>query len=115
MRRLLRIPEIAPSKRHDDAAHGAFRTSLIVSGVRCIVMYLFVPIIVPIAGLAEWFAAPIGIALCLVAFVTGVYSVRRFWISDHRSRWMYTGFIAFVFAVLAVSLVSDIARLGSAL
>ncbi|MGO2111902.1 MAG: hypothetical protein ACTH31_09830 [Pseudoclavibacter sp.] len=115
MRRLLRVPEIEPTKRHVDAAQGAFRTSLIVSGVRCIVMYLAVPILVPIAGLAEWFAAPIGIVLCFVAFASGIYSVRRFFLSDHRYRWMYAGFIAFVFAVLIFSLVSDISRLVTAL
>lgn len=111
MRRLLRVPAVAPSKRTSAEAQGAFRASLIVSGIRCIITYLLIPILVPIISFAEWFAAPVGIVLCVVAVFTGINSVRRFWISDHRFRWMYTGFITFVFVVLAIALTADISRL----
>ncbi|WP_298041442.1 hypothetical protein, partial [uncultured Microbacterium sp.] len=97
MRRLLRITTIQKSVKTEREAHRGFRTSMIVSGVRCLITYLLVPILVPIIGFAGIVAAPIGIALCLIAAVNGVISVRRFWLSDHRARWMYTWFIAFVF------------------
>lgn len=88
---------------------------MIVSGIRCLVTYLLVPVLVPIIGFAGIVAAPIGILLCIVAGVSGVYSVRRFWASNHRCRWMYTWFIAIVFVVLAIALVTDIARIVGAL
>lgn len=109
MRRLLRVPD-TPKQEIGDA-HKAFRTSLVVSAIRCLVTYLVVPIAVPLISFAGVFAAPIGIALCVVAVANGIHSVRRFWSSDHRMRWLYTWFIAFVFLVLAVALYADINRL----
>jgi hypothetical protein len=41
--------------------------------------------------------------------------VRRFWIGDHRYRWMYTWFIAIVFVILAIAMATDISRIASAL
>lgn len=115
MRRLLRISEIQRTPRTEREAHRGFRVSMVVSGVRCLISYLLIPILVPIVGFAGILAAPIGIALCIVAGVNGVFSVRRFWVSDHRMRWMYTWFIAFIFVVLAIALVTDIMRLTSAI
>jgi len=113
MRRLLRVAAADSSATAERDAHRGFRTSMIVSGVRCLITYLLVPILVPVIGFAGILAAPIGIALCVVAAVNGVYSVRRFWVSNHRARWMYTGFIAFIFVVLAVAMVTDISRIVS--
>lgn len=93
-------------------AHRAFRFSVIVSAVRCLITYLAIPILVPLLSLSGWVAAPVGIALCVVAVVNGVVSVRRFWLSDHPRRWVYTGFMGVVFLILAVAMVSEFHRLG---
>lgn len=114
MRRLLRVEGAKKTPFINRDAHRNFRVAIIVSGVRCLITYLLIPILVPIVGFAGVLAAPLGIALCLVAGVNGVVSVRKFWVSDHRGKWMYTWFIVFVFAVLAISLVSDISRMVSA-
>lgn len=114
MRRLLRITEIKKTSLMNRDAHRSFRVAMAISGVRCIISYLLLPVLVPIMGMAGFLAAPIGIALCVVAGVNGVISVRRFWTSDHRGRWMYTWFIVIVFLILAVALVSDISRLVGA-
>ncbi len=111
MRRLLGVT--ATGTRSADGAHRAFRASVVVSGVRCLITYLLVPIVVPMASLAGWVAAPIGIALCLYAVVNGIVSLRRFWGADHRQRWLYTGFMTVVFAILAAALVSDLTRIGA--
>lgn len=111
MRRLLRISDTDTTAIM--GAHRAFQTSLIISGIRCLITYLLVPIVVPILSFARVIAAPLGIALCVLAVINGIASVRRFWIANHRARWMYTGFISFVFLVLAVALTTDIARLAS--
>ncbi|SJM52977.1 hypothetical protein [Gulosibacter sp. 10] len=111
MRRLLRVRTIEKSVKNEREAHRGFQISMVVSGVRCLITYLLVPILVPVLGFAGVLAAPIGILLCVVAAVNGVISVRRFWTSDHRAKWMYTWFIAVVFVVLAIALATDIARL----
>ncbi|WIY83718.1 hypothetical protein [Propionimicrobium sp. PCR01-08-3] len=110
MRRLLRVRELDRSSGL--AAHRAFRISVLVSGVRCLITYLLIPVLVPIVGLAGWVAAPISLALCVLAFVNGIVSARRFWKSDHRDRWLYTAFITVVFVILTIALATDLARLG---
>lgn len=110
MRRLLRVDGL--DRTADAGAHRAFRTSVLVSAVRCLITYLAIPILVPLLSLSGWVAAPIGIVLCVIAVVNGVVSVRRFWVADHPRRWMYTGFMGVVFVILAVAMVSEFHRLG---
>ena len=106
----MRVDGAAPTS--SGAAHRAFRISVVVSAVRCVITYLLVPVLVAVGSVAGWFAAPVGIALCVYAGVNGVVSVRRFWAVDHRQRWMYTAFIGVVFVVLTVALVTDLVRWG---
>lgn len=108
MRRILGITDI--SRASGAGAHRAFRISVVASGVRCLITYLLVPVLVPVLSLAGWVAAPIGIFLCVLAVVNGIIAVRRFWRSDHRSRWMYTSFMGVVFAILAIAMYTEIQR-----
>ena len=110
MRRLLGVT--VPDGAESTEAHKAFRISVVISGIRCLITYLVVPVVVPLMSLAGWVAAPIGIALCVYAVVNGIVSLKRFWRSDHAQRWVYTGFMAIVFIVLGIALVSDLSRLG---
>lgn len=110
MRRLLGVQ--TKDRGSVRGAQRAFRTSVVVSGIRCLISYLLIPILVPILSISGWVAAPIGLALCAIALVNGIVSMRRFWRSDHKYRWMYTGFMAVVFLILALGLVSDLGRLG---
>ena len=110
MRRLLRV--------HGDPVPGAvfdaqnkLRSSIIVSGIRCIITYLLVPIVTPFIGFMGTVAAPVSIALSLIAIGFGYNSLRRFWLADHRLRWRYTIFIGVVFVLLAVGIALDVARL----
>lgn len=114
MRWLLRVEGAKRTPFINRDAHRNFRVALIISGVRCLITYLLIPILVPILGVAGVLAAPLGIALCVVAVVNGIVSVRRFWISDHRGKWMYTWFMVVVFAILAIALVADISRIVGA-
>jgi hypothetical protein len=111
MRRLLRVQGV--DRGAIFGAHRAFRTALIISGVRCIITYLLVPIAVPIVSFAGVLAAPLSIALCGVALVNGVASVRRFWLADHRDRWLYTWFMALVFVVLGVAIGLEFAGMAA--
>lgn len=110
MRRLLGIR--APDPTSARGAHRAFRVSVVVSAVRCLVTYIAIPMLLPLLSLAGWVAAPVGIVLCVIAGISGVLSVRRFWRADHRHRWTYTAFIAVVFAVLTLSVLTELGRLG---
>ncbi|MDO5682795.1 MAG: hypothetical protein Q4G46_08205 [Propionibacteriaceae bacterium] len=109
MRRLLRVTDV--DKKASLSAHRAFRISVVISGIRCLATYLVIPLLVPLISFAGVLAAPVGIALVLVAYVSGVLGVRRFWKADHRSKWTYTWFMAVVFTVLTIALVADVVRL----
>lgn len=104
---------VANDATAEQSAHRAIRLSLVISGVRCLATYLLIPFLVPLVSFLGDIAAPLGIALSLVAMVSGFYGVRRFWKSNHRGKWLYTVVMAFVFVILAAFLVSDINRLVS--
>lgn len=108
MRRLLGVTGI--DRRSGEGAHRAFRIAVAVSAIRCLITYLAIPVLVPVLSLSGWVAAPFGIALCVVAIINGTVALRRFWLSDHRYRWMYTVFMSIVFLILAIALYSEMHR-----
>ena len=100
-----------------DAILGARRnktTAIVVSGIRCIITYLLIPVLAPIIGLSGAASAPITIGLSLLAIYMGVSGVRRFWIADHRARWAYTAFIGVVMVLLLIGIVVDVRTILSA-
>ncbi len=110
MRRLLRVGDTIDK----DAIFGARRSTtaaIVVSGIRCTITYLLIPVLAPLIGLSTWFSAPLTIALSVVAIVMGISGVRRFWIADHRARWAYTGFIGVVVVLLVIGIAADVASL----
>lgn len=110
MRRILRIDgEAVPGAVFD--AQNKLRSSIIISGIRCIITYLLVPIVTPIVGFMGVLAAPVSIVLSVLAIVLGYNSMRRFWLADHRLRWRYTAFIAVVWVLLLVGIGMDVANL----
>lgn len=108
MRRLLGIT--ATDRRSGRQAHRAFRIAVVASGIRCLITYLMIPVLVPVLSLSGWVSAPITLVLCTVAVVNGVLAVRRFWHADHRLRWMYTGFMGVVFLILAIGVFVELQR-----
>lgn len=110
MRRLLRVEGV--DRRAGRPAHKAFRLALVFTAARCLISYLVIPLAVPALSFAGAVATPLSLALCALALVNGVVSVRRFWLADHRARWWYTGFMAVVFVVLGVAVGVDIATLA---
>ncbi|HEX5671109.1 MAG TPA: hypothetical protein VFY46_00110 [Acidimicrobiia bacterium] len=99
-----------------NAIVGARRSTtaaIVVSGVRCTITYLVIPILVPFVSLLDTFRAPISIVLCSMAMVMGIAGVRRFWIADHRARWSYTTFIGVVLVLLSVAIGFDVSTMVS--
>ena len=113
MRRLLGLPpEIAPVGPTTEAeARSAFQTSVVISGLRCLLTYIVLPFIAPFVGLAASINAPLGIVVALVAMVSIVASMRRFFSVLHRRRWAYATLGGLMFAFLIVTLVIDITNL----
>jgi O-antigen/teichoic acid export membrane protein len=107
MRRLLRVGDVVDK----NAILGARRdttAAIVVSGIRCIITYLLIPILAPIVGLSGAASAPLTIALSVLAIYMGISGVRRFWIADHRARWAYTSFIGVVVVLLLIGIVVDV-------
>jgi hypothetical protein len=109
---LLRLPRdpsaVAASKA---AAQAAFQKSIVISGARCLLTYIVLPFIAPFVGMAARVGAPLGIAVALVAMVSIVISLRRFFGSMHPRRWAYGSLAGLMFAFLIVTIIIDIGQL----
>ena len=110
MRRLLRLPVDGPSAS-PDAARRAFQTSIMVATVRCLLMYIVFPFVLPALGLASGVGPLIGIPISVIAVTAIVTSIRRFWRADHSKRWHYTVLGGVVIAFLIGLVVVDLTEL----
>ena len=106
MRRILRLDDNAARATPDDARK-AFQTSILVATVRCLLMYIVFPFVLPALGLAAGVGPAIGLPIGLAAIVAITMSVRRFWRADHSKRWHYTVIGALVVVFLGVLVVRD--------
>jgi len=111
VRRLLGLSPDAPRASAADARR-AFQTSLAVATVRCLLMYIVFPFVLPALGVASDVGPVIGLVINAVAIVAIVMSLRRFWRADHPKRWWYTALGGTVLVLLVVLAVVDIASLA---
>ena len=109
MRRLLRLSD-APRLSANDA-RSAFQKSLVWTAARCLLMYIVFPFVLPPLGIALGVGPVIGITIGLLAMVSIVYSIRRFWRADHSKRWHYTVFGSLIIAFLIWATIADTIRL----
>jgi hypothetical protein len=110
VRRLLRLDVDAPPASAAQARR-AFQTSILVATVRCLLMYIFFPFVLPALGLARDVGPAIGLVIGVVAIVCIVMSIRRFWRADHPKRWHYTVLGTTVMGFMAFLIVQDLADL----
>ena len=110
MRRLLRLPIDGPKATAADA-HRAFQTSMMVATVRCLLMYIVFPFVLPLVGLKAGVGPLIGVPISIAAIVAIVMSIRRFWRADHSKRWHYTVLGTTVIGFLVVLVVLDLTEL----
>ena len=110
MRRILRLPVDAPRSGADEARR-AFQTSIMVATVRCLLMYIVFPFVLPALGIASGVGPLIGIPISLIAVTAIIMSIRRFWRADHSKRWHYTALGGAVIVFLAVLIVIDLGEL----
>lgn len=111
MRRLLRLPEGRTATA--DEARSAFQKSLFISTCRCLLMYIVFPFVLPAVGIARGVGPYIGVTIGVLAMVSIVYSIRRFWRADHSKRWHYTIFGTTIICFLIYLAVKDISTIVS--
>ena len=107
MRRLLRLPVDGPKATPQDAQK-AFQTSILVATVRCLLMYIFFPFVLPAIGVASGVGPWIGLPISAIAIVAIGMSIRRFWRADHSKRWHYTVLGTVVIGFMIYLIVKDL-------
>jgi hypothetical protein len=111
MRKLLRLPEGKTATAEE--ARSAFQKSIFISAARCILMYIFFPFVLPLIGVAKGVGPVIGLIIGVLAIVSIVFSVRRFWRANHSKRWHYTVFGLAIIGFLIVLAIADLSSITS--
>ncbi len=111
MRRLLRLPEGRTATAAE--ARSAFQKSLFISTCRCLLMYIVFPFVLPAVGIARGVGPYIGVTIGVLAMVSIVYSIRRFWRANHSKRWHYTVFGTVIIGFLIFLAVKDLSTILS--
>jgi len=110
MRRLLRLPVDAP-KQSIMGTEGIFGKSIVISGIRCILTYIVLPLLAPIFSLSGASLPVVGLLLGTVSMVAIVISMRRFFAADHKYRWGYAAIGGAIFIMLIVAGIFDVTTL----
>jgi hypothetical protein len=111
VRRLLFVPE-GPQTMGEASAHRIFNVAMAISALRCLLSYVVFPIVTPVLGAAANVGPAIGLPIAVIALVFDVIGIRRFWLADHRWRWLMTGIYLAVMALVTTLLVGDIIKLS---
>lgn len=99
------------SRRQDVVTHRLFNVSITLSAVRCLLSYVFLPVVLPAVGGVASVPPGVGLPIGVLALVFDVLALRRFWASRHRWRWAVTGIYVCVIALVSALLVGDIRQL----
>jgi hypothetical protein len=92
----------------DPQALFSLKGSLLLSAVRCVLVYAVLPASAALFGFSAAVAAPVGVVVSSVAIVLSIHSLRRVWRADWAYRWAYTAFIGLVLTMLVTFLVMDV-------
>lgn len=91
---------------------GAFQKSIFVSGLRCLITYIFLPVLRPVVDLSGGVGPILGMALGTVSLVSIVVAMRRFFGADHKWRWGYGAIGLGIIILLIVQAVLDVRALA---
>ncbi|HLX89606.1 MAG TPA: hypothetical protein VKR22_14270 [Acidimicrobiales bacterium] len=100
------------SRRQDQVTHRLFNLSITVSAVRCLLSYVFIPVVLPAVGGVTNVPPGVGLPIGALALVFDVVALRRFWVSRHRWRWAVTAIYLVVMGLVSALLVGDVTRLA---
>lgn len=95
-------------------AENVLTISLLFSGIRCILQYALLPFLLPVIGLAADATVPILLLINLIALVSIVLSLRRFWSIGYKHRWSYLMVAVAALTLLVAFTAYDIAQLQGA-
>jgi len=74
-------------------------------------MYVFFPFVLPLIGVAKGVGPVIGVIIGMLAIVSIMFSIRRFWRADHSKRWHYTIFGVVIIGFLIFLAVEDFSNI----
>lgn len=110
VRRLLFLEPDAP-KVSLFGAQSAFQKSIAISAVRCLITYIFLPLLRPVVDLSGGVGPALGLIVGAVSMVAIFFAVRRFFAADHKWRWGYGAIGGGIFLLLTVQAVVDVRAL----
>ncbi len=91
-----------------DSPYRAFNRSVVISGIRCTLTYVVLPYLAPLIGLSGGIGPVLGLIVGAVAIAANVFTIRRFWASDHKWRVPATVISVGVIILLLILAVEDI-------
>jgi hypothetical protein len=107
VRRLLAIPD-GPPVLSTVQAQRSFSLAMVLSGLRCLLSYVIVPVVLPLLGLATGAAPYVGVPVALLALVFDVRGIRRFWLANSSRRWAMTWIYLAVIVLVVFLLIHDL-------
>lgn len=100
------VTAAAPATPRRDPAARVFSTSIVISGIRCLLTYVVFPWALPLLHVAGDVGPVVGVVVGTVAIWFNVASIRRFWQASHPWRWavtiLNTGVIGLLLALLMI-------------
>jgi hypothetical protein len=82
-------PAVAAPLPDESDAQRAFNFSLIFTGIQCTLQYIIFPFILPLLGVATSITLPLLIGINILAIVSMIFSLRRFWQINYKHKWVY--------------------------
>ena len=89
----------------------AFSTSMVVSGIRCLLAYIVFPWLLPLFGVAKGMGPAVGLVVGVVAIGFNIASIRRFMRTGHRYRYWIATINVAVIGMLSVLIIRDVGEL----
>jgi hypothetical protein len=113
--RLLRVQPQPPQQGVAATESRPFETPLLLAGVRCILRYVVLPFLLPLAGVATGAtlgvvtgaALAILVTLDVIAVVAVVATLRRLWRVQHPRRWRYLPLALALTLLIAIFFAND--------
>lgn len=109
VRRLLRVPD-KPVDLSDARVYRTFQRSMLISAVRCTLTYVIFPFVLPGIGFMKGVGPLVGIVIGSIALACDTFTIRRFFVADHKWRWHFSAIAFAIMCLLTVLLVQDVAH-----
>jgi hypothetical protein len=106
-------PGTASTVARQEGAQQVFSRSMLISATRCLLTYLVFPFLAPLIGWGADVGPAIGVLIGGVAIAANVFSIRRFWRSDHPWKIPVSALNVAIIGLLSVLIVIDLNELIS--